>query len=374
MATAHRLAPGARAATVEQVASSLVALHATDPATVYLAAAARMAEPSVAAVEDALYERRSLVRMLGMRRTMFVVAGEVAPMVHAACTTALAVRERARLLGMLPDHDDRWLAGVEDSVHRLLLEKGPVTGVDISAAEPRLRTQITYAPGKSYESTGNITSRVLNILSAQGRIVRGRPLGSWTSSRYAWSAVEEWLPGGMPEVPLAAAQADLAHRWLTAFGPATADDLKWWAGWSMGATRKALAAVGAVEVDLDGTPGYLAPGTEDAPPETEPWAALLPSLDPTPMGWVARDWYLGEHGPALFDRTGNIGPTVWWNGRIVGGWGQRPGGEVVVRLLEDVGAEATAAIETERARLSTWLAGVRVTPRFRTPLERELAS
>ena len=51
----------------------VVALHATDPATVHLSAAARMREPDVAAVERALYDERSLIRMLGMRRTMFVV-------------------------------------------------------------------------------------------------------------------------------------------------------------------------------------------------------------------------------------------------------------------------------------------------------------
>jgi hypothetical protein len=59
---------------------------------------------------------------------------------------------------------------------------------------------------------------------------------------------------------------------------------------------------------------------------------------------------------------------------VVGGWGQRPDGEVVFRLLEDVGGEATAAVEAETARLQAWLGGVRVTPRFRTPLERELST
>ena len=39
-----------------------------------------------------------------------------------------------------------------------------------------------------------------------------------------------------------------------------------------------------------------------------------------------------------------------------------------------VGADATAAIEAEAARLADWLGPVRVTPRFRTPLERELVA
>jgi hypothetical protein len=92
------------------------------------------------------------------------------------------------------------------------------------------------------------------------------------------------------------------------------------------------------------------------------------------MGWQARGWFLGPHGPALFDRSGNIGPTVWWQGRIIGGWAQRPSGEITWRLLEDAGADAAAAVVAEAARLESWLGTARVTPRFRTPLERELSA
>jgi hypothetical protein len=215
---------------------------------------------------------------------------------------------------------------------------------------------------------------VLNVLAAQGRIVRGRPRGSWISSQYRWSLTERWLPGGLPELPLERAQADLARAWLGSFGPATVADLKWWTGWTVAATRRALAAVGAVEVDLGGAAGLVLPGDEEPGADPGPWVALLPALDPTTMGWKERAWYLGEHGPALFDRNGNAGPTVWAGGRVVGGWAQRKDGEIAVRLLEDVGAEATAAIDAEAARLGTWYGDVRTTPRFRTPLERELTA
>src|SRR5690606_3327416 len=86
--------------------------------------------------------------------------------------------------------------------------------------------------------------------------------------------------------------------------------------------------------------------------------ALLPGLDPTPMGWKERDFYLGRHATPLFDKNGNIGPTVWLDGRIVGGWAQRAAGEVAYRLLEDVGKRATALIAREAASLTGWLDGV----------------
>ena len=92
------------------------------------------------------------------------------------------------------------------------------------------------------------------------------------------------------------------------------------------------------------------------------------------MGWAGRAWYLGEHTKMLFDTNGNVGPTVWCDGRIVGGWAQRRDGEVVVRLLEDIGTEAAAAVDTAAAGLTAWIGEVRVMPRFRTPLERELSA
>jgi hypothetical protein len=102
--------------------------------------------------------------------------------------------------------------------------------------------------------------------------------------------------------------------------------------------------------------------------------ALLPSLDPTTMGWQQRGWYLGEHGRALFDRNGNAGPTVWVDGRIVGGWAQRRSGEVVYELLEDTGGVAATAVAEAAAELESWLGPMRITPRFPTPLQKELAS
>jgi len=92
------------------------------------------------------------------------------------------------------------------------------------------------------------------------------------------------------------------------------------------------------------------------------------------MGWAERGWFLGGHKPALFDRNGNAGPTVWWNGRVVGGWAQRPDGEVAFRLLEDVGRDVSVAVAVAAAGLAAWLGEVRIIPRFRTPLEKELAA
>lgn len=58
---------------VLDAAWAMVGLHSSDPSTVFLSAWARIREMSPSDLEKALYEERSLVRVLGMRRTMWVV-------------------------------------------------------------------------------------------------------------------------------------------------------------------------------------------------------------------------------------------------------------------------------------------------------------
>ncbi|MFJ8039891.1 winged helix DNA-binding domain-containing protein [Kitasatospora sp. NPDC096147] len=369
----HLLRPAARAGTVPQVADALAGLHATDAATVYLSVCARLAHPSAEAVDRALYEDLSLVKLLSMRRTIFAVSEEFAPYVGSSTARAIAAKERATLLKHLRDGAEGWdearLAEAERATLAALTLRGQATTSQLAEDVPALRETILMSPDKPYGGRQSVGSRLLRLLASDGHVRRCRPRGSWLSSSYPWAPVPQ-----LPELPVRESKAEVARRWLAAFGPATEADLKWWTGWTLGDTRKALADLTAVQVRLaDGAVGHVLPGDEETTDPAEPWAALLPALDPTTMGWRGRDWYLRpEDVPALYDRAGNAGPTVWWNGRIIGGWAQRPGGELVHRLFTDPGAEARAAVEAETERLAAWLGDVRVTPRFRTPLEREL--
>jgi len=384
LALRHRLAPGsqpaARPSGPAEVAASLVAVHGTDPSSAYLGILARLAGGDLADVERALYQDRTLIRLLGMRRTVFLATLDNAALIQAACSRAVAARERRKVLGYLAesgvsDDVDAWLADVEQAALAALAARGEATAAELARDDPRLRTEIVLARGKAYQGRQNVASRVLFLLAAQGQVVRGRPRGSWSSHQYRWSPMELWCPGGLDGWPTEAAEVELARRWLQAYGPATADDLRWWAGWGKNQLSRVLTELKPAEVDLDGTPGIVLADDLAPAPEVEPWAALLPGLDSTPMGWQQRDWFLGEHGPRLFDQTGNIGPTIWWAGRIVGGWAQDRGGEIVCRFLEDAGSAAVTAAEAAAERLAGLLGGVRLAARTRgrTWLEQELA-
>jgi len=359
-------------------ARSVVVLHSTDAVTVFLSIHAR-ANVQPADIERELYEERTLVRMLGMRRTLFVVPRELVPVVHAACTRTIATRERRRLEKMILDsgistRPKPWLTRALSLARKALEERGEAFTSDLTKDVPMLAKRLRFGVGSRFEATQSVGSRVLPQLAMDGRIVRGRPRGSWVSGRYRWVPIEIWLNGPIPAVEQGEAQAELLRRWLAAFGPATELDIRWWTGWTAREARAALAAVPHAVVDLDGAAGFVL--TDDLEPaeRLEPAAAFLPTLDPTTMGWKARDWYLGEHASLLFDSNGNAGPTVWWDGRVVGGWSQRRDGEIVFRLLEDVGRDAVRAVENEAARVAAWLGDVRFSPGFLPPFQRGLAS
>jgi hypothetical protein len=376
----HHLAPRSRTKSVVKASDDLIGLHASDPMTVYLAANARVRNLTTDDVDDSLYQTRSLFKFIGMRRTMFVVPIELAGIIDAACTRTIAIAERKRLHGMLAgagisSDPERWLTKVEAQTLAALETKGEATASDLTKEVPGLRKQISFGEGKKWGGMVGVSTRVLFLLAIDGRIVRARPRGGITSSLYRWAPLERWIGHPLPALTPEDAQVELARRWLTTYGPGGIDDLKWWSGWTMRETRRALAALDTTEVELDdGRTGIVVADDLEPARGGAPSATLLPALDPTMMGWANRDFFLGPHRSALFDRNGNAGPTVWWDGRVVGGWAQRSDGNVVHRLLEDVGRKGTRAIEAAVADLQAWLGPVRFIPRFRTPLEQELSA
>ncbi len=370
LARRHRLAPGHRAADVVEAARSVVALHATDPATVHLAVRARVDGASVADVERALHDDRTLVRHLAMRRTLFVVPREHLPAVQAGASDRVAASERRRLVreveraGLHAD-GERWLREAGDAVLAVLADGREATAAALRAQVPLLEGAMTYAPDRPWGGRVTVGPRVLTTLSAAGRIVRATNAGGWTTSRPRWAATAHWLGEEPERLGEEEGTARLLALWLRAFGPGTEADLRWWTGSTLTLVRRALAALDVVEVDLGaGRRGLLLADDVEPVAAVAPWAALLPSLDPTVMGWAERDWYVGEHREGVFDRNGNAGATAWWDGRIVGRWTQDAEGAVVVVLLEDVGEDGRRALEAEAQRLAAWLQGTRVLPRF----------
>lgn len=376
----HLLTPSRRTDDVTAITRSVIALHSSDPVSVYLSVLARMATPDLDAVADALYTQRSLIRHHAMRRTLWVTDPHTAAVMHHACTRKIAAVERRRTETYLATSGitdpGSWLTDAEEAVCRVLAEHGPVSARDIGRLLPDIARPLALAEGKPYAGTQGAHSRVVTGLGFDGAAVRTRPGGTWVNGQYAWARMQDWAPSLHAAIcvdppPTRSAQTELATRWLERFGPGTERDLSWWAGWTLGDTRAALAASAAEPVTTSAGQAWMLPGPEG---DDEPWVALLPSLDPSVMGWKERGFYLAPGGEGAWDRNGNAGPTVWVDGTLVGAWGQSRTGAITLRSFVDLPADRRRQVETRAAEVRDWLGETRISWRFPGAVNAELVA
>jgi len=197
LAHKQHLLPTSRHADAVQVTRDIVALHATSATSPYLSLWARMPDFQRDVLEDALYERRDLAKVLCMRVTMHAVPSDEAPLFIRACQAYVERRTPTRFRGpgLLVQARLCWEEEAEallQDLHRrvldVLAEKGPSTVREISQVVPEFRAKIRHDVGKPYEGEFSIGSRLVNSMSAWGLIIRARPRGTWRSSLYEYSA------------------------------------------------------------------------------------------------------------------------------------------------------------------------------------------
>ncbi|MGI9643317.1 MAG: winged helix DNA-binding domain-containing protein [Acidimicrobiia bacterium] len=363
----HLLEPQSRLDSVPGIADALVGLHSSDPATVYLSAGLRMRDPSTDAVERALYDDRTVLRLHGFRNTLWVMTRAMASAMFCSTSLNLAATQTKRLVGLVEANDvapdaERWVAEAKFTLLAEVEARGTATTRELGAALPDVAVPLSLQG-----ATVSAHTRLMTCLAFEGSIVRTRPQGTWIGSQYVWASMDDWIDGGLDEIdPDTAASAVLA-AYLRSFGPVTFKDITWWTGWTVAAARRALGNLQTVMVDTDDGEAIILEG-DDERASAQPWVALLPGLDPTTMGWKRRDWYLDPaHTEQLFDRNGNAGPTVWMDGRVVGGWVQASDGEIRLAVLDPEATSRMDEIEVEVQRVLALFGDVRHRPRFPTP-------
>ena len=154
---------------------------------------------------------------------LWVVPRELVAVVDAACTRTVASRERRRLEGFVAasgvsDDPGAWLDEVGAAALRCVEARGEAFTSDLSRDDPLLATKVKLGIGTRWESDVSVGSRILPLLAAEGKLVRGRPRTAWTNGQYRWTAAAEWLGEEPFELDTGAAQAELLVRWLAAFG------------------------------------------------------------------------------------------------------------------------------------------------------------
>lgn len=362
---------------IEAITKSLVGLHSSDPATVYLSCLARMRNPSIETIENALYDDRSVVRHHAMRRTIWVMARRTTRLAHAATTAKIAAAERKRTLAAMEMNADiadgeAWLDAAEAEIVELL-GVGSKNTREIGRDLPHLAVPLAFGSAK-HTATLNAHTKVLQGAGFNATLVRGKPAGSWNSAEYPWSIVEQWLGEPIVGLDKREAVAELVDHWLQRFGPATETDMVWWFGDTKSLIRNALSDSGAVPVLLEnGDEAWVAADDASTVDQPEPWVRLLPGLDPTSMGWKQRDFYIDAvNVHAMFDQFGNIGPAIWADGRIVGGWVQREDASIVHELFTELSSTHKSLLVAAIDQMQTAIGDVVVKPRFPARMQKSL--
>lgn len=373
LANRHAISPSGRTDDVADAIEAVVALHSSDPTSVFLSAAARLRSATVGAIDAALYDARIAVRHHAMRRTMWVMTHSVAQAANAGFTRKIARAERRRTATLFGE-DETWVADALDRVVAVVHSAaGPIGAREVGAALPDLAEQRLVNLGKTHQGMMAPHTRLLLCAGFEGRIARGRPAGSWIGSQYAWTRSDAWhaIDWSRPD-ELTGAVAVIG-RYLDRFGPATLEDIVWWTGGTKSQVRRALDRLGVVAARLDdGENGFVLPTDDRGDDDSGPWVALLPGLDPTAMGWKRRGWYLTPDVAArVTDRNGNVGPTVWADGRVVGGWVQRPDG-TIAHDSDGLSSTHRELLEVEIDRLRAFVGETRFSVRFPAPNQRDL--
>jgi hypothetical protein len=375
LARRHALAPQHRVQDALAATMAMTVLHATEPATPYLSLFARIGSFTRSGLDDALFQERSVVKQLAMRRTLFVFPRDLLPAALSSASARIARQEHGSLVKDLERNQvagdgAAWLAGARSAVLERLAGGAELSATQLREEVAELAGRVSWYEHKPYGQVRHVAPRVVTWLGAAGDLVRGHNGSHWRVNRNLWTRMDDWLGEPVARVGAHRGYAQLAERYLRAFGPVTERDRAWWFSAAKGAMRQALADLNAVQVRLEREQtGWVLPDDLAPEPPVEPWAALLPALDPTPLGWKERDFYLDpEFSPAIFDWSGNCGTTAWWNGQIVGAYVLDDAGRVELIVPQDPGRAGRAALEAEAGRLEDWLDGERVTAAYKSPL------
>ena len=293
--------------------NSLTGIYATPPMC-YLSLLARQADFRFADLDEALYERRTVVRVRAMRYSVFLVTTALLPAIYQA-TRAQVWKTRAKV-GKFAGLDDAQYARIGAEIEDLLDAESMPTGDIKKALSPEFQD---YAAGLNY---------VVAALCAEGRLVRADVRGSWKSRIFAYARVDRWIPDvDLASISPKAAQIILAREYLDSYGPATAADFRWWSGLKKGEALAALAALEdeTITIESDGVEYLMLAARLDelraCPAELPRGVAFLPAWDAYIMAYQGRGRYLAdEHRDYIYDKVGNGTSAVLVNGVVGGVW------------------------------------------------------
>ncbi len=207
-------------------------MYAATP-TCHRGLAARIDGYTPALLEQVLDRDRSLLRVGGMRGSVFLVPPDLV-------AAALALNSSGGTAWLLK------ASGLADEYDAIAAETLEAVGErDWSPRELR------EALGRP-DLKGSRMSALLRSMTDGGLLVRAGVSGGARSQAWRYAAMDRFV--ALPEVRPTKEEAmrTMAPIWLEANGPATGDDFAWWSGGPKRLARAVFADAAPVAIEVDG--------------------------------------------------------------------------------------------------------------------------
>ena len=282
----------------------------------------------------ALWEKRSLVKTFGPRRTVHLLPAADRPVWTGALSAVAS-----------PKHPDgiRFTPGQAEEVIGDALADAELTVGELTEAIADRAGQ--WAVEQTMEAFGGKWPRRRQLTSAaahRGMLCSGPSRGR----NVTYTSPRRWLPEFRPAEADAALRA-LVIRYLHAYGPATPQHFARWLGIP---ARHATGVFGELtgeleRVEVDGEPAWNVAGDDKTPPEPHRGIRLLPYFDAYVVGCQPRErLYPGPAASRALTPAGQAGnyPVLLVDGVVGGVWHQRLSGRKLAITVEPV-RELTAA-------------------------------
>ncbi|HEY1368964.1 MAG TPA: winged helix DNA-binding domain-containing protein [Gaiellaceae bacterium] len=341
----HHLVERAAPSELLRVVSAICGLHAQLMSSAGLSVWARVEGFEREALQDELWQRRSLVKLWAMRGTLHLLpASELGVWLAGLGTYTDRGMTGHPAIDRLSDAVGRALDG------RILTREELALAVEEFTGENELAGHVASSWG-SYLKPSSFRGRLCFATSDDGRVRFTTP-ATW---------LREPLDRPDPEEAL----REVTRRFLAAYAPATAADLAlWWNGSGPARGRRMLAELGdeAVELEIDGGRFWALAGDARELSAGQPArsARLLPAFDPWVAGASRTEPALlaARHRARVYRPQGWFSPVLLVDGRMVGVWRHERTSRRVLVGLEPFGrlrAGARAELEAEAERLAAFL-------------------
>jgi hypothetical protein len=345
----HHLSNDSKVDDILKISEDLCGLHGTGTIEPYLSLFVRMNNFKKEDLDTELYINKTLGKIRGMRKTLFIETKKLIPIVHNVIKYQTVKRDNKYL--EIREISKSEYIELSNKILSLLNEK------EMSTIELK----------KTIDSQKDIVA-VISVMCDEMQLIRGKPLKSWRDRRLSYAPFNKYFPEiNFDECTESESTQLLIERYIKSYGPVTETDIIWWSGITKGKVRSVLDKLRSEHelIKMDQIEHEYIIHKQDIirlsnmKNNFESIVNVLPGLDPYIMGYKDRERYINNNfHEYIFDRSGNGTTTILLDGQVVGIWDitEKPKPQIKLFMLKEIDTHLNE-IKRELKKLGKFIIG-----------------